>query len=549
MSLIKAVKKTKIIHKGFVAFLTLLVVISSFYSPALWPVKNLKVKTVSAALNKNINYQGKLTTSTGVAVANGTYQMVFKLYTAASGGTAIWTETLSGTNKVQVTSGIFSTMLGSTTPFTGVDFNQTLYLGVNIEADGEMTPRKVLGVVPGAIEAENAGTLGGLNNNQFLRADAANSTSTASTYLTVTQSGSGPIANFIGQSSQNVLTLLSTGNVGIGTTSPIFKLDVAGSLRTTGTLTVDAGGGNSNANISLVGRLAGSASVASIYANQLGGLVYSPAASSQSVAFHDFLVGASSASALRISNTGLIGIGTTSPWKKLSVTGDMVLTGAFYDGSASAGTNGMILQTTGSATQWVATSSLGFASASQIGSGTIGQFPYYAANGTTLSATSSLYLATSGNVGIGTVSPTTKLSIVGDTTVSGNLYLGGNSSIKSISHASTTFPTGWYRVATAAGHGVGTFSFFVQGSNTIQTLVVDVTAGGYGVGNAASIRSNSKYNAGPIRNLRVSTQSGSIYLDLYLTDVQSPLNITMQQYSGLDTWTLATTPTDGTTPG
>ena len=34
-------------------------------------------------------------------------------------------------------------MLGSSTALTGVDFNQTLYLGVNIAGDGEMTPRKI----------------------------------------------------------------------------------------------------------------------------------------------------------------------------------------------------------------------------------------------------------------------------------------------------------------------------------------------------------------------------------------------------------------------
>jgi hypothetical protein len=43
------------------------------------------------------------------------------------------------------------------------------------------------------------------------------------------------------------------------------------------------------------------------------------------------------------------------------VNGDLALTGRIYDSVASAGTNGMVLQTTGSATRWVATSSLGIA--------------------------------------------------------------------------------------------------------------------------------------------------------------------------------------------
>jgi len=38
-----------------------------------------------AAINQKINYQGKLTDSTGVAVSDGAYDVVFKLYTAGGG--------------------------------------------------------------------------------------------------------------------------------------------------------------------------------------------------------------------------------------------------------------------------------------------------------------------------------------------------------------------------------------------------------------------------------------------------------------------------------
>ena len=69
----------------------------------------------SAAINKQINYQGKLTNSSGVAVTNGTYNMEFKLYTIDTGGVAIWTETRIDANKVQVTSGLFSVLLGEVT--------------------------------------------------------------------------------------------------------------------------------------------------------------------------------------------------------------------------------------------------------------------------------------------------------------------------------------------------------------------------------------------------------------------------------------------------
>src|SRR3989344_4858043 len=48
-----------------------------------------------------------------------------------------------------------------------------------------------------------------------------------------------------------------------------------------------------------------------------------------------------------------------------------------------------------------------------VGSGTLGQIPYYAAAGTTLTATSSIFIADSGNVGIGTASPDKKLEVSG----------------------------------------------------------------------------------------------------------------------------------------
>lgn len=129
-----------------------------------------ETQTVYAAPNYQINYQGKLTDSAGDAVADGDYDIVFKLYTVASGGTAIWTESHTGANDVTVTDGLFSVMLGSITSLNSINFNQTLYLGVTVEADSEMTPRKVLGAVPAAFEADK---LDGLTSDDFLSTSTA----------------------------------------------------------------------------------------------------------------------------------------------------------------------------------------------------------------------------------------------------------------------------------------------------------------------------------------------------------------------------------------
>ena len=104
--------------------------------------------TTFAEPSYTMNYQGKLADNTGATVTNGTYQIVFKLYTAPTGGAAIWTETRSAGNKVTVTNGLFSVMLGGLTSLASVNFNQPLYLGVTVEADAEMTQ----GLVPQPVQ-------------------------------------------------------------------------------------------------------------------------------------------------------------------------------------------------------------------------------------------------------------------------------------------------------------------------------------------------------------------------------------------------------------
>ena len=152
-------------------------------------VVGLHSLTAEASPNEQINYQGKLTDTTGAAVADGKYNMRFYLYDTEGAATtsAIWTETLTGIDRVQVTDGLFSVMLGSTTALTSINFNQTLYLGVEIgdssaspSWDGEMSPRKVLGTVPAAFEAIR---FDGLATSSFLRSDQAD---TASGLLTFT---------------------------------------------------------------------------------------------------------------------------------------------------------------------------------------------------------------------------------------------------------------------------------------------------------------------------------------------------------------------------
>ncbi len=88
--------------------------------------------------------------SSGGTPTNGLRAMTFKLYTASSGGSALWSETWTAGNAVRVTDGVASVLLGSQTalPQSIVANNSTLYLGITVDVEAEMQPRVQLGSAP-----------------------------------------------------------------------------------------------------------------------------------------------------------------------------------------------------------------------------------------------------------------------------------------------------------------------------------------------------------------------------------------------------------------
>lgn len=134
----------------------------------------------AAATNNVINFQARLETNSGAIVPDGNYNVEFKLYSASSGGTALWTEDYlnSASQGITVANGYLTANLGSVTAFPStINWDQQLWLTMNIGGtttgtpsyDGEMSPRLQLTALPYAFRAgkladpANSGSLLGWN--------------------------------------------------------------------------------------------------------------------------------------------------------------------------------------------------------------------------------------------------------------------------------------------------------------------------------------------------------------------------------------------------
>jgi len=80
-------------------------------------------------VQKRMYYQGRLTDNRGNPI-DGTRNLVFRLYTVATEGTAVWQETHNGVDVVQ---GLFSVVLGTTTPLDPGDFHRPLWIEVVVQ--------------------------------------------------------------------------------------------------------------------------------------------------------------------------------------------------------------------------------------------------------------------------------------------------------------------------------------------------------------------------------------------------------------------------------
>lgn len=222
----------------------------------------------ATSTTKTINFQGRLLKSGGAVVADGHYNVQFKIYEGGTGaavgnpdGTLKWTETYAnnGSNTgIQVKNGYFAANLGSVTSFgSSIDWDSdTIWLSMNVAgssasctsfntapcvADGEMLPMKRITATPYAI---NSGSVGGKSANELVQLgqgaqnDASNTSS-----IFINKTGSGNLIQ-LQSATTDVLTVTNSGDLTLGNNADKSISIAAGEADTEGrSLTIAAGSG------------------------------------------------------------------------------------------------------------------------------------------------------------------------------------------------------------------------------------------------------------------------------------------------------------------
>ena len=203
-------------------FVCLLAVCFS-YSPSVSAAQTIPYK---------MNFQGRLTDSSGTPKADGTYNMKFRIYDASTGGTLVWSEERSvfGSSGVSLVNGLFSTQLGDVSALDPADFTDPdLYFeielptpatatcatnGCAVYTEGAMTPRNKLA---SSAYALNADTIDGIDSANIGQLDA-NNVWTGTNQVKLNSATAFNVQNASSQDAFNIDTSTSKITLGVDTT-------------------------------------------------------------------------------------------------------------------------------------------------------------------------------------------------------------------------------------------------------------------------------------------------------------------------------------------
>jgi len=272
----------------------------------------------------------------------------------------------------------------------------------------------------------------------------------------------------VGTSSGTRMTILSTGNVGIGTTSPSEKLEVSGKaiIRKSGSATAhgdtdllvtDATAASSTAAIQILG---GNAGFSNLQFSDTDN--YSQGAIMYSHTDNYMALKANAAEKMRITSSGNVGIGTTSPAHKLTVpsgtNGRVARFGNLEITTQAATYTGSSIEVTGSNSFIKYNSTLGHKFFTRTQGG-----------GNTLEALT--IVPDTGNVGIGTTSPEVGLHLSGT-------GLPATFSITDTAITNASYDTMRFYAASQNKFAIGVGT----GTSYPANIVIDGPSGNVGIG-------------------------------------------------------------------